>query len=256
MNIEHISISRKSVWEQCPFLYKLKYHLKTKSPLPEPEYFAYGKIVHRIAEEYCNHKGKVLMDEICRDVLNGTIEVEEYGGKKTTAKPLSLEYRRRLPDELRALQRLFNQIGTEGRTEYDFEFDLDPPHGRKLVGFIDFLIEEGGLFWIIDYKTTKQGPWRKDDISILEDLQLRAYAKVVQRNFKAPANKIHAALYYVQGGDLVPAQFTQKSIDEAERDLLAAYKAIEDTSPEQAYPRPADHCKRCDYRTVCPHARR
>jgi hypothetical protein len=67
MNIAHISISRKSVWEQCMLLYKYKYHLKTPSPIPEPEYFAYGKVVHRIAEEYCVQKGKVLMDEIARE---------------------------------------------------------------------------------------------------------------------------------------------------------------------------------------------
>jgi ATP-dependent helicase/DNAse subunit B len=50
MNIEHISVSRYQVFVECKQKYKYRYHLAIKPDKPEPFYFTYGKIVHKIAE--------------------------------------------------------------------------------------------------------------------------------------------------------------------------------------------------------------
>ena len=36
MNITHMSVSRKSVWDECKKKYHFKYHLKVESEEPEP----------------------------------------------------------------------------------------------------------------------------------------------------------------------------------------------------------------------------
>ena len=58
MKIEHLSVSRKQLWDQCNQAYKYKYHLRLASQEPEPEYFLYGKLVHKVAEEYVKNRNK------------------------------------------------------------------------------------------------------------------------------------------------------------------------------------------------------
>ena len=52
MNIEHISVSRKQCFDTCKAQYKYRYHLKIVSEEPTADHFTYGKIVHKVAENY------------------------------------------------------------------------------------------------------------------------------------------------------------------------------------------------------------
>jgi CRISPR/Cas system-associated exonuclease Cas4 (RecB family) len=248
MNITHISVSRYSVWDLCQQQYKYKYHLKMEAKDEEPFYFVYGTIIHKIAQEYVSARGERLISEVANDVLTGVIEYEE--GKK--APKLPPEYKKKLPEHLNAIKRLTEKTGYEGELEYHFRYDLDPPNGRHVIGFIDRLIRQGDKFWILDYKTTKQGWWRKGPSDIVNDLQLRCYARVVQRNFGAKAENIKAALYYLEGQELVGACFTEESLEQAEQELLQAYIQIQQTKPEHAKGNVGPHCKRCDYNNICP----
>lgn len=252
MNIEHISVSRKGCWDNCKCSYKFKYHLKIPVEGPEPPYFAYGKTIHKIAEEYVERGDPEAFHDIVLDVVTGKIEIEP--GK--TAPPIEGDYKKKFPLHLKNLKDFTNKVGIDhpGHVEYQFKYDLSPPNGYMTTGFIDRIIIKGDEYFIVDYKTTKKGPFRKDRYSVLNDLQLRMYAKVVQRDFGAPADKIHCCLYYVDGGngELVGATFSQESIDAAEREMLESYIAIKNTPPEEAYGRVGNHCRRCDYRKICP----
>lgn len=252
MNIEHISISRKQAWDQCTQLYKYRYHLKLPSEVAEPFYFVYGKIIHKIAEELVINEGKKSLGVITKEVLEGKIPVEERFGKKTYAPALPPEYKARLPEHLQAIQKLTNQIGATGQTEWQFEYDLDPPNGKMLSGVIDRLIEKNGKYWIIDYKTTKRGKWRKNSTTITSDLQLRCYARVVQKTYNVDAKDISAALYYVEGSNLMAAKFSNESLLSAEAELLKTYNQIIEMAPDKAWGRQGEHCSRCDYRKICP----
>jgi CRISPR/Cas system-associated exonuclease Cas4 (RecB family) len=75
---------------------------------------------------------------------------------------------------------------------------------------------------------------------------------VVQKKFNAPADKIYAALYYLEGGNLVGAQFSQQSLELVEQELLQAYKEIENSDPDKVWGNVGDHCGRCKYRKICP----
>lgn len=254
MNIEHISVSRKGVWDLCQEQYKFKYHLKVIPDGEEPFYFVYGKIVHKIAEEYVEAGGKKLIQECATDVITGKVEIEKSKnpnepGRK--APPIPMEYKRRLPEHMSAIKKITDQIGFDGKREYEFKYDLDPPHNRLVTGFIDRLIIRGDNYFIVDYKTTKKGNFRKTPQNIKYDLQLRTYARVVQREFGAKPENIKAALYYLEGGNLIATGFTDKSLLSAEAELLEAYRQIEALPPEKAYGNVGFHCNRCDYRKRC-----
>jgi len=245
---EHISVSRKQTWSDCQAKYRFKYHLKVPSEEPIQPYFIYGKLVHKIAEVYVQEKGKKNIEEIARQCLNGEIEVEP-GCKEIIVEK---EYLKKLPSHLRNIQSLNDRIGYDGKLEYFFHFDLDPPNNHFLTGVIDRLIIRGDKFFIIDYKTTKKGRWRKNQNTIRKDLQLRCYAKVAQVEFGAKAENIRAALYYLDGPDLVATKFTQESLDSAQQELHETFKEIVSTDPNDVYGRVGDQCRRCEYRKICP----
>lgn len=256
MNISHMSVSRKGTWDTCKQLYKYKYHLKTPSTVPEQFYFTYGKIVHKIAEEYVGRKGEMTLEDISAQVLNGSILIENYGGNEIKAPTLPFEYKMKMPEHLSSIKKLTQQVGYDGDLEWGFEFDLNPPNNRKVVGFIDRLIQKNDKFFIIDYKTTKKGMWRKTQETIKYDLQMRTYAKVVQKTFDVPADRIGCSLYYLEGGNLISTRFTQEALDAAEKELKEAFIEIENYDPDKVWGTTGSHCKRCDYYKICPFVRR
>jgi CRISPR/Cas system-associated exonuclease Cas4 (RecB family) len=246
MNIEHISISRAGTWDECKQRYKFRYHLKVPAPGEEPFYFIYGKIVHKIAEEYVKYGGDKTLNEISTAVLNGEIKID---GKEAPSLPP--DYKKRFPSHLRAIDSLTNQIGFGGELELPFNLDLDPPHGKLIAGVIDRLIIKEKVF-IIDYKTTKRGKWRKTPDTIRKDLQLRAYAWAVNQLYNIDYDKIRGALYYVEGGNLIPVKFTENSVQAAIKELISVYDEIKSCDPNTVIGTTGDHCARCDYRTICP----
>jgi len=248
MNIEHISVSRGKSYKQCPYYYKLKYHDKVPNPGEEPFYFVYGKIIHKIAECHVAEEGARTIKEISKDVLGGKIEIE-FG---KTAPALPADYRARLPGHLRALERLNTKIGCSGITEYKFRYDLEKPNSKFVTGFIDRIILRDGKAWIIDYKTTKKGPFRENKHSVRRDPQLRMYSKVVQKEFGIEPENIRAALFYVEDEEVIDASYTEESLVAVERELLELYDSIKSHPPEEARGTVGNHCKRCEYRDMCP----
>lgn len=253
MNIEHISVSRRQIYKECPQKYKYQYHLKVDSKEPAPFYFTYGKIIHKIAEEYVSKKGELQLNEIAYKVINGEIAIEQDAeGKDVFAPTIPPDYKQRMPSHIRAIQRLTTEIGTDGIVEYHFKYDLEPPNEKYVTGFIDRLINRGDKWFIIDYKTTKRGPWRKDSSTISEDMQLRCYARVVQKEFGVKAENIKAALYYLEGGSLVATNFTEHSLLSAEQDLLETYNQIAASDPDRVMGKTGRHCRFCDFNKICP----
>jgi CRISPR/Cas system-associated exonuclease Cas4 (RecB family) len=253
MNITHMSVSRYGVWDECKNKYKYKYHLKMDSLEPEPFYFTYGKIFHSIAEEYVIRKGESTLGEVAKAVLNQEIPYDQdKNGNPVYYTSMPPDYRDKLSIHLKSLRELTEKIGFEGYTEYNFKYDLDPPNNKNLVGFIDRLFEKNGLFYVIDYKTTQKGPYRKTKKTVTSDLQLRCYAKVVQRDFNVKAENIRTALYYVDGADLIGAQFSQQSLDAAEEELKNVYSLVENTNENDVWGNVGEHCTRCGYRKICP----
>jgi CRISPR/Cas system-associated exonuclease Cas4 (RecB family) len=259
MKINHISISRESTWNECKKKYHYRYHLEIIPPT-EPIYFLYGKIIHKIIEVHTKAKGQKDINEIVKATLAGDILLEEgreaKDGKPAIppkkAGPLPYDYRVKLPNHLSSYLKLAKVIGFEGEVEWKFEHDLDPPHNRLLTGFIDRLILHPSHCLIVDYKTTKPGPWRKNASNINGDLQLQCYARMAQKYFGYKAEQIRCALYFLDGAEFVPTQFNQAQIDSVEKRMVEVYKTIQNADPEKVKGTVGKHCYRCDYNDACP----
>ena len=157
-----------------------------------------------------------------------------------------------MPGHIRNVKKFADQIGYDGHLEWKFHYDLQPPDKHYITGFIDRLIIRGDKYFIIDYKTTKPGFYRKTTNSIRNDLQLRCYARVVQKEFGAKPENIRGALFYVTDGALIATKFNEESLAAAEQELHDAYKEITNTKPSEVHGRVGDQCRRCDYKKICP----
>jgi ATP-dependent exoDNAse (exonuclease V) beta subunit len=206
-------------------------------------------MVHKIGELYVEGKDPSRFNEIVNDVMNGKIEIEE--GK--TAPKLDEEYSQKLGEHLKNLREFTLKIGMDypGHTEYQFKYDLMPPNEYYVTGFIDRIVIKDGKYFILDYKTTKKGPWRKNKNTVLKDLQLRLYANVVHKEFGVDPENIHCCLYYLDGGNLVGATYNKQSMEEAEKELLDTYIQIHNLDPAKVKGTVGSHCNRCPFRNLC-----
>lgn len=245
MKIDHISVSRQGIWEQCKQQYKFRYHLKVVSDLPQKSYFTLGKVAHKVIEEHTLNKGKKPINEIMHDVLSGKIYVD--GGAALAWNDIQ-----RLRKHVTNYGKLSEKIGFEGKTEWNFKKDLDPPNKKCVLGFIDRLIQKDDKIFIIDYKTTKVGPYRKDSTNIIKDLQLACYCWVAMTEFGIPAKNISAALYYLEDAKLVPVTFSEKTLLNIPQFLLKIYNEIESSDPDKVVGKVGMHCNGCDYVNICP----
>ena len=256
MKIEHISPSRTETWRTCARKYKFRYHLKTPPPGPEKPYFTYGKIIHKIAEEYIRNKGEKSLGEIAISLKQGEILLDG-----NPSPPLPTGYGGKIGKHLASVSRLTEQIGFEGELEWKFEHDLDSPNKKFLVGVIDRLMQTPKGYFILDYKTTKKGSkWQKNSKTIKNDLQMRCYCRAVQVIFGTKAEYIEAGLYFVDGtksgSSLVRTRFTQASLLAADKELLQAYNDIQRKSPDTVHGNIGTHCNYCEYESICPDMRK
>jgi PD-(D/E)XK nuclease superfamily len=248
LKINHISVSRSKTYEECAKAYHYKYHLEVPNPGEEPFYFVYGKVVHKIAESYVAGAGAKSIGEVQQDVLRGKVEIEP--GK--VAPDIPAPYKRRMPAHLNHIKQITDKLGFEGHLEYPFRFDLEPPNEKLVVGFIDRLIIKKDKAFILDYKTTKAGKFRVNKDTVKTDLQLRTYARVVNREFGIKAENILCTLYYLEDGEKASAKFTEETLLRTEQELLTLYDKIANHDPEQVMGTTGDHCHRCVYKDMCP----
>lgn len=253
MNIEHLSVSRHDLWKECQQKYKYKYHLKIKIDEPEKPYFIYGKVIHRIIEEYTVNKGEKSIGSVIKEVLDGSILLEEHQKEQEPPKNiLPPSYLKRLTQNIEAFMKIAPTIGFSGHSEYEFKYDLDPPHGKYVYGFIDRLIQKKDNIFIIDYKTTQRGPFRKDKFTVLKDLQLQSYALIAMKNFNVPAKNIRTTLYYLEDEEMIGATFSEQTLNQTHQKLLEVYNEIQALHEDDAKGRLGKHCQRCDFKKLCP----
>lgn len=249
MLINHFSVSRSQCFDECQLKYKYRYHLKVISEKPEELHFVYGKLVHKAAEVFVQTKGERPIFEIGADLLNNKIE---FDGVESIHR-LGVDYRNKFWEHLRNVEKLTRKIGFDGEIEHKIEYDLDPPNNKVFLGFIDRLIIKNETALIIDYKTSKNNSWRKTKKTIKEDLQMNAYACYVYDKFEIKPENIHAALYYLEGGNLVSTNFKIENIKKTKELMRKKFTTIEKMSENMAVANVGNHCVRCDYSSICPY---
>jgi CRISPR/Cas system-associated exonuclease Cas4 (RecB family) len=244
-----------NLFEECNLKYKFKYH--DSIPIKEEkEYFLYGKVIHKFAEEYVLSKGQISVGKLLKDILEGEIPLERKDDKKNKIN-LTTEYINRLTNEVKNVCKITKNLGFDGHVEWPFDYDLDYPENKKIIGYIDRLIpiKNNKGYLILDYKTTKPSAWRKDETNIKQDMQLKIYARIVQKTLNIDPANIAAALYYVMDNKLVGVpRFYKNDLEETENILLNSYNEIKNLNPELVGPTTGFHCKRCEYKDICPYS--
>ena len=251
MNIDHLSVSRKQCWDLCEQQYKYKYHLKVISDKPQQIFFTYGQVIHKAAELYVASKGSNQLDHYIKEILKGNISLDRFKSASKISLPSS--YYEKITSHIRHLKKITDFLGFDGDTEFEFMHDLNPPNNFILKGYIDRILQKNEKFFVIDYKTTKVGPYRKDKNTIKNDLQMQSYALVVRDKFNIDGDKIILALFYLEGGKMVSVSFDNKTLDECKKTLIETFEEIKDKDPEKAKANVGNHCRLCDYNDICPY---
>lgn len=251
MLINHLSVSRSQCFELCQTQYKYKYHLKVIPDKPEQIYFVYGKLIHKAAEIYVQNKAQEPIFEIGKKLLNKDITFED------TEKlgMLTSEYKTKFWNHLKVIEKVTEKVGFDGEIEYKIEYDLDPPNKKILLGFIDRLIIKNDRAIILDYKTSKDNSWRKNEFTIKSDLQLNAYAMVINDVFGIEPENIQAALIYLEGAKTVSTNFKKDNLIGVKNSLKELFYKIEQTEEHKATANVGFHCRRCDFSNICPYNR-
>ena len=251
MNISYLSVSRKQCWDLCQQQYKYRYHLNVIPDKPQQIYFTYGQIIHKGAELYVESKGSKTLEYYIKNIIDGNISLDRDSNKKSGRIELPRSYYDKINDHIRAIKKLTDYLGFDGEIEFKFDHDLDPPNNIKALGFIDRLINKNNKIFIIDYKTTKKGPFRKNKHTIKSDLQLQAYALIIKEVFNVKAEDIVLALFYLDGSELISVSFDEQTLETCKKLLIKTYKEIINKDPDSVIGNVGNHCTRCDYNDIC-----
>ncbi len=139
------SYSRIKCFEDCPYRFYLKYIGGCKEV---PQFYAsYGSFMHKLIEEF--YKGIITKEEMLTKFLFGFQEnvIGRRPQQSTVEKyiQLGIEY-------LKGFSPFpYNMVAVEKKVEFELG-------GKKFIGFIDYLGEKDGEYYIVDNKSRELKP--------------------------------------------------------------------------------------------------
>lgn len=139
------SYSRIKCFEDCPYRFYLKYISGCKEA---PQFYAsYGSFMHNLIEEF--YKGIITKEEMLTKFLFGFQEnvIGRRPQQSTVEKyiQLGIEY-------LKGFAPFpYNMVAVEKKVEFELG-------GKKFIGFIDYLGEKDGEYYIVDNKSRELKP--------------------------------------------------------------------------------------------------
>ena len=235
MIIKKVSHSRMNIFKHCPYQYRLQYHEKVKSPLPEPDYFEFGTCVHAIFES----------------IVEEDMELKEAYEKHIGQYKISAEHKRKFPIILRnfiSFQKRISEIAIKQKAEEEFKIDVN---GILFNGLIDRTIYlNDNKVLIVDYKTGKQ----KNELTQAKaqvDGQLLTYVWATAKTDNIPVENIVGMFFYVLSGRKVMVKFTEKQVLQYIDSTAQLAMKIKEMEPIQAKPNVTRLCNWCKFRTVC-----
>lgn len=228
MKISRLSASRLTLFQDCAYHYRLRYHDKVPSDKISPA-AEYGRWLHKGFELSVKDNRPV------EEVLKETINDYSFGDDHLRKTPKILENFKRFNDGLET-----------GKTE--FEFKVDPGGEVPLMGIIDRLIVKDDSAVIVDYKT---GRFRKSARELKSDSQLAMYVYAAHELTGLPFHKIEAWLFYVFWGKVMKVTFTSQEIDKFLEMSRKAISTIIKMEPEAAKPKINKFCGWCEYSEMC-----
>ena len=218
------SYSRIKCFEDCPYRFYLKYISGCKEV---PQFYAsYGSFMHKLIEEF--YRGKLTKEEMLTKFLfDFQTEVKGERPKESTVSKYiqcGVEY-------LRGFSPFpYKMIDVEKKVEFEIE-------GKKFVGFIDYLGEKDGEYYIVDNKSRELKPRSKRAKPTVKDQeldemlkQLYLYAAAVKQEY----GKFPKALCFncFKNGMFIEEPFSEKIFSETIEWFL---KTIDDIADENDF---------------------
>ena len=200
------SYSRIKCFEDCPYRFYLKYISGCKEV---PQFYAsYGSFMHKLIEEF--YRGKLTKEEMLTKFLfHFQTEVKGERPKESTVSKYiqcGVEY-------LRGFSPFpYTMIDVEKKVEFEIE-------GKKFIGFIDYLGEKDGEYYIVDNKSRELKPRSKRAKPTVKDQeldemlkQLYLYAAAVKQEY----GKFPKALCFncFKNGVFIEEPFSEKVFSE------------------------------------------
>lgn len=218
------SYSRIKCFGDCPYRFYLKYISGCKEV---PQFYAsYGSFMHKLIEEF--YRGKLTKEEMLTKFLfDFQTEVKGERPKESTVSKYiqcGVEY-------LRGFSPFpYKMIDVEKKVEFEIE-------GKKFVGFIDYLGEKDGEYYIVDNKSRELKPRSKRAKPTVKDQeldemlkQLYLYAAAVKQEY----GKFPKALCFncFKNGMFIEEPFSEKIFSETIEWFL---KTIDDIADENDF---------------------
>lgn len=158
------SYSRIEAFESCPYRFYLKYISKCKES--EKFYATYGSFMHKLIEGY--YRGDYTKDDMLTEFLVGfSKNVKGIRPQKSTVE----KYIKCGVEYLKGFQPFpYQMVDVEKRVEFEID-------GLKFVGYIDYLGEKDGEYFIIDNKSRDLKPRSNRSTPTVKDKELDSMLK-------------------------------------------------------------------------------
>lgn len=259
MLIKTVRSSALSTWEFCPFKYFLSYNLGISEPANAKA--LHGTICHKALEMLALKKLSIQkkLDSFQEDEIGKTYNINASTNEEILHDAYDLITRKEThidwssKDFLRCRE-LFNKafVYDNGRfnplnqtivnPETKFDFELKEPefyydfgkHGKgylRLRGTMDLIVEEDGMYHLIDYKTGKRYNWGKDKEKTYKDLckdeQLCLYYFAAKQLH--PDKDFIVTIYYIDFDEPITLSFDDETIAYTKKFLKERFNEIKNT---------------------------
>jgi len=229
------SYSSLTTFESCPKHYQFRYVDRIKPPEGKAtvEQFV-GSLVHDVLEKLYRD---LLLTKL--DSLEELLDFFEKQWRKRWSEEITIakegleekhyfDYGRKCVSSYYERFKPFNQSKTLA-CERRININLD---GNVLIGLIDRLAEENGVYEIHDYKTSSYLP---EDEHFEMDRQLALYQIGLQQAFK-DAKNVELVWHYLAFDKEVRSKRTEEDLRELKQNLLSVIREIE-LAGEKRFPR-------------------
>ena len=247
------SHSKVSIFENCPYQYKLKYIDRVEVDIPTTIESFMGDIVHRTLEKlYKDKKFKKLVSkstllkfykdtwekEYSEDILIVKDGLKSDNYKKMGMKFVEDYYNRMKP---------FDQITILGLETQD---RMTLPNGDQWHVRIDKLgCDPEGNYFVCDYKTNSR---MKDQEEADSDRQLALYSVWVKDKFK-DAKSVKLIWHMLAFDKDAVSERTEEQLQKLQGDVVDLINQIKKAEEEKNFPTNVTGlCSYCVYKSMCP----
>jgi len=246
------SHSSLSIFEQCPYKFKLRYIENITPPIKDTIESYLGKMVHQTLEKlYLDlQRGQrnsldnslQYLHRIWYENWNDSILI---ANKKYSMKHYFSLAKQFISNYYRSYEP-FNQTDTVA-IENHIIFPLDEENNYQIQGFIDRLSEKkSGHFQIHDYKTSSRLPTQ---LQLDKDRQLGLYTLGVKHLYPN-AKTITLIWHYLKFNKELQSKRNIKQLNDLKTQVIRLIKKIQETSLFSCNISPL--CQWCEYKPICP----